>query len=147
MGYVLKLRQQIGAKPMIVVGSAAVVCRQQRLLLVKRTDNHAWGLPAGSKELNESTEATAKRELHEETGLKAQSIRLLTVVSGQDMQYQYPNGDQIDSVTVVYALTATGDPDGDQLETSAAKFFDWHDLPTNLTPITQRILKELTMKQ
>ena len=147
MGYVLNLRQQVGAEPLIVVGAAAVVQRQQALLLVKRTDNHAWGLPAGSKELNESTLTTAKRELHEETGLVAQSANLLTVVSGAGMQYQYPNGDQIDSVTVVYKLTATGEPSGDDDETSAAKFFDWEALPANLTPITQQILKELAVEK
>lgn len=143
MGYVLNLRQQIGSEPLIVVGSAAVVRRQQGLLLVKRTDNHAWGLPAGSKELNESTVTTVKRELNEETGLTAQSAKLLTVVSGTGMQYKYPNGDQIDSVTVVYDVTAIGEPSGDGDETSAAQFFEWDKLPAKLTPITEQILKEL----
>ncbi|WP_204120703.1 MULTISPECIES: NUDIX hydrolase [Levilactobacillus] len=147
MGYVLDLRQQVGAEPLIVVGAAAIVQRQQAVLLVKRTDNHAWGLPAGSKELNESTLTTAKRELHEETGLVAQSANLLTVVSGTGMQYQYPNGDQIDSVTVVYELTATGEPSGDDDETSDAKFFDWEAMPANLTPITQQILNVLATEK
>jgi len=63
------------------------------------------------------------------------------------MQYQYPNGDQIDSVTVVYAMTATGEPSGDDDETSAAKFFDRESLPANLTPITQRILNALAAEK
>ncbi|MFC6289301.1 NUDIX hydrolase [Levilactobacillus angrenensis] len=147
MGYVLNLRQQVGHTPLIVVGAAAVVYRQAALLLVHRTDNHFWGLPAGSKELNESTLTTAQRELAEETGLTAQAAKLLTVVSGAGMQYQYPNGDQIDSVTVVYEVTATGEPNGDDDETSAAKFFPLDQLPTELTPLTREILKTLAVGQ
>lgn len=146
MGYVLNLRQQVAQEPLIVVGAAAVVRRQNQLLLVKRTDNLAWGLPAGSKELNEALETTATRELREETGLVATQANLLTVISGPGMQYTYPNGDQIDSVTAVYAVTAIGDARGDQDETSAAKFFSVNRLPANLTPITKRILSELTLE-
>jgi len=47
----------------------------------------------------------------------------------------------------VYELTATGEPSGDDDETSAAKFFDWEALPANLTPITQQILKELAVEK
>ncbi|WP_407886384.1 NUDIX domain-containing protein [Levilactobacillus sp. N40-8-2] len=143
MGYVLNLRQSIGSQQLIVVGAAAVVLKQQQLLLVKRTDNLLWGLPAGSKELTEDLQTTAIRELNEETGLVGQDPKLLTVVSGVGMQYTYPNGDQIDSVTTVYQLTATGELRADQDETSLAKFFSLAELPPTLTPITQRILNQL----
>jgi len=138
MGYVLDLRQKIGQQPLIVVGSAAIVRQQQQLLLVERRDNHLWGLPAGSKELNEDTAVTAERELQEETGLQGIVQQLLAVVSGQDMQYTYPNGDQIDSVTVVYNVTATGSLTNATDETSAASFFDLNELPEQLTPLTKR---------
>lgn len=144
MGYVLDLRQTIGSQPLIVVGAAAVVISAQQLLLVKRTDNALWGLPAGSKELTEDLATTAARELHEETGLIGQQPKLLTVVSGRGMQYTYPNGDQIDSVTAVYQLTATGELYADQTETSSATYFPLDALPAELTPITQRILQALS---
>lgn len=143
MGYVLDLRQTIGSQPLIVVGAAAVVISAQQLLLVKRTDNALWGLPAGSKELTEDLATTAGRELHEETGLTGRQPKLLTVVSGRGMQYTYPNGDQIDSVTAVYQLTATGKLYADQTETSSAMYFPLDELPAELTPITQRILQAL----
>jgi len=145
MGYVLDLRQKIGQQPLIVVGSAAIVRQQQQLLLVERRDNHLWGLPAGSKELNEDTAVTAVRELQEETGLQGAVQQLLAVVSGQDMQYTYPNGDQIDSVTVVYDVTATGSLANATDETSAANFFDLNQLPEQLTPLTKKILKTLKL--
>ncbi|MFD1549160.1 NUDIX hydrolase [Levilactobacillus fuyuanensis] len=147
MGYVLNLRELIGPQPLIVVGAAAVVLRHQQLLLVKRTDNLLWGLPAGSKELAENLQTTAIRELREETGLIGQQPKLLTVVSGAGMQYTYPNGDQIDSVTTVYQLTVSGELRADQDETSAAKFFPLAKLPATLTPITKRVLTQLRNTQ
>lgn len=144
MGYVLDLRQKMGSQPLIVVGAAAVVLRAQQLLLVKRTDNGLWGLPAGSKELAEDLATTASRELREETGLVGRQAKILTVVSGPGMQYTYPNGDQIDSVTTVYQLTATGELYADQTETSSATYFPLDALPTELTPITRRILQALS---
>lgn len=142
MGYVLDLRQAVGSRPLIVIGAAALVQQAGQLLLVKRRDNGLWGLPAGSKELNESLTTTAIRELREETGLMGQQPKLLAVVSGSQMQYQYPNGDQIDSVTTVYALQASGQPTSSD-ETSDVRLFDWQQLPENLTLITSRILNEL----
>ncbi|WP_125572920.1 NUDIX hydrolase [Levilactobacillus huananensis] len=144
MGYVLDLRQVIGSRPLIVVGAAAVVInKKQQLLLVKRTDNRLWGLPAGSKELNESLVTTAQRELHEETGIDGQQPKLLTIVSGTGMQYTYPNQDQIDSVTAVYELTATSQQDITSSEIETIDYFALTALPDNLTPITKRILIEL----
>ncbi|KRO03878.1 ADP-ribose pyrophosphatase [Levilactobacillus paucivorans] len=133
-----------GSRPLIVVGAAAfVTSNQQQLLLVKRTDNQLWGLPAGSKELNESLVTTAQRELHEETGLVGQQPSLLTVVSGAGMQYTYPNQDQIDSVTAVYKMTATGQQNVTSSEIETIGYFSMTALPDDLTPITKRILNEL----
>ncbi|WP_143463546.1 NUDIX domain-containing protein [Levilactobacillus enshiensis] len=145
MGYILDLRQKVGQQPLIVIGSAAVVRQHQQLLLVKRRDIQLWGLPAGSKELNEDTATTAERELHEETGLQGTVQQLLAVVSGQDMQYTYPNGDQIDSVTVVYDVLATGNLTNQTDETSAVKFYDLNHLPEQLTPLTKKILTTLNL--
>lgn len=145
MGYVLDLRQKLGQQPLIVAGAAAIVQQDQQLLLVERTDNHLWGLPAGSKELNEDLATTARRELREETGLDGVQPQLLTVVSGANMQYTYPNGDQIDSVTAVYALQVTGQALPDHDETSATDWFELDDLPTRLTPLTREILTRLKL--
>lgn len=144
MGYVLDLRKDMGSRPLIVVGAAAVVVRDHQLLLVHRLDNHLWGLPAGSKELHESLETTAIRELREETGLVGTGPELLTNVSGLGAQYHYPNGDQIDSVTAIYRLTAVGEPTGSN-ETSESRFWDRDRLPTALTPITRQILSEIQL--
>lgn len=61
----------------------AVVLRDDNVLLVRRAnppDQGLWGLPGGRMELGETHLEAALRELEEETGLKADAPRLLTVL-------------------------------------------------------------------
>lgn len=142
MGYVLDLREQVGHQALVVAGAAVIATNAtDELLLVKRTDNQLWGLPAGSTEPGETTVQTAQRELIEETGLTVGPLTLVDVFSGPKFHYVYPNGDIIDSVTILYRGAVTGG----QLvtatnETSAAQFFAKSALPTALTPITKQLL-------
>lgn len=142
MGYVLKLRQLVGHQPLVVAGAAIMAQNSTgQVLLVYRTDNHCWGLPAGSTEPGESVQQTARRELKEETGLTVGDLTLIDVFSGPKMHYQYPNGDVIDSVTTLYRATTRGGKLVQATdETSTAKFFDLAALPEPLTPLTRWML-------
>ncbi|MFC4063788.1 NUDIX domain-containing protein [Actinoplanes subglobosus] len=74
--YLGKVRASIGDTDTIFfVGARTVVFDEQgRLLLIQRSDNHRWAIPAGAMELGESMEECAVRELWEETGLRATSL-------------------------------------------------------------------------
>ncbi|GAA2890170.1 NUDIX domain-containing protein [Actinoplanes cyaneus] len=74
--YLGKVRASVGDTDTIFfVGARTVVLDEQgRLLLIQRSDNHRWAIPAGAMELGESMEDCAVRELWEETGLKATSL-------------------------------------------------------------------------
>ncbi len=142
MGYVLKLRQLVGHVPLVVPGAAIMAQNSVgKIVLVYRTDNHCWGLPAGSTEPGETVQQTARRELREETGLTVDELTLIDVFSGPKMHYQYPNGDVIDSATTLYrANTRGGELVQATNETSTAAFFDLADLPHPLTPLTKWML-------
>ncbi|AVK64635.1 phosphohydrolase [Lactobacillus sp. CBA3606] len=145
MGYVLDLRQKVGHRPLVVVGAAIMAQNVAgQLLLVHRTDNQCWGLPAGSTEPGEAVTTTARRELQEETGLTVETLTLMTVFSGPKMHYVYPNGDVIDSVTVLYrGLVTDGKLITQPNETDAATFFAPTALPAPLTPLTAWMLQNL----
>ncbi|WP_045740548.1 MULTISPECIES: NUDIX domain-containing protein [Actinoplanes] len=74
--YLGRVRASVGDTDTIFfVGARTVVLDEQgRLLLIQRSDNHRWAIPAGAMELGESLEQCAVRELWEETGLRATSL-------------------------------------------------------------------------
>jgi ADP-ribose pyrophosphatase YjhB (NUDIX family) len=65
------------------VGIGMVVLRGEAVLLVRRGQppaQGAWSLPGGGQELGETAEATARRELFEETGLTVGALWLAGTV-------------------------------------------------------------------
>ncbi|MFO7559722.1 MAG: NUDIX hydrolase [Desulfobacterales bacterium] len=61
------------------VGVAAIVVRDQKVLLGKRKNSHgsgSWQFPGGHLEFKEEIKACAAREVLEETGIHIKNIRL-----------------------------------------------------------------------
>ena len=103
MDYILQLRQYIGHRPILLVGAAILVLDEQnRLLMMKRSDNECWSVPGGSMEPGELVEAAAKREILEESNLEIGEMSLFGVFSGPELFYKYPNGDEVYNVIIVY---------------------------------------------
>lgn len=103
MDYILQLRQYIGHRPVLMVGAAILVLDgQNRLLLMRRSDNACWGMPGGATEPGEIVENAARRETFEETNLVIGEMSLFGVFSGPELYYKYPNGDEVYNVTIVY---------------------------------------------
>ena len=62
-----------------IVGIGIIVLRPDAVLLVRRArppGQGSWSLPGGAQKLGETAEAAARRELAEETGLKAGALLL-----------------------------------------------------------------------
>ncbi len=57
------------------VSAVCVVKKGGKYLLCKREDNGLWTIPGGTIEKGETLEQAAKRELFEETGIKATGAR------------------------------------------------------------------------
>lgn len=106
MNYYEKLRKFIGHEPILTAGTILVVFNEKKEILMQlRSDFKQWGFPGGGLELGETLEETARRELEEETGLILDSLKLIDVVSGEETYREYPNGDKVYDVTIVYEIT------------------------------------------
>ncbi|WP_410983785.1 NUDIX hydrolase [Bacillus cereus] len=142
MGYIEELRKSVGTRPLILVGSAVIILNEkQEVLLQYRSDTYDWGIPGGAMELGETTEETARRELFEETGLEAKMLQFLGVLSGKDVYYCYPNGDEIYNVIHLYqAHHVSGKIELDE-EGLDLKYFPAEKLP-NLNKTTEKILQK-----
>jgi len=107
--YINYIRDRMGSDPVIFVGAVVVaVNRHGALLLQQRSDNGQWSFPGGMLEMGEALEDAAKREFKEETGRNISNLSLLSVASGKNHFYEYPNGDQVWNVTAIYACSLDG---------------------------------------
>jgi len=143
MGYIEELRALIGHHPIIMVGATVLITDNKgRLLLMRRCDNGCWGVPGGSMEPGENLEQTARRETHEETGLEIGEMSLFGVFSGAELFYEYPNGDQVYNVSIVYFThDFSGEIKLDPLEHTELHFFEIKNLPSPLSPPLKPIIQ------
>ncbi len=103
-----------------------------RILFQRRTDfRDWWGLPGGLLEPGETPTACLRREVLEETGLHIEPLGLTGVYSSPRYNVTYPNGDQVQQITLCYACRIVGGalkPDGS--EVAELEFF----APSRLPP-------------
>ena len=142
MDYVLELRQYIGHRPLLLVGAGVLILDpQNRLLLLKRTDNECWGFPGGSLEPGEVVEQAARREAMEETNLEIGELSLFGVFSGPELYYKYPNGDEVYNICIAYL---SSDWRGEiQLndEHSEWNWFAATEIPKNISPPIRPVIE------
>jgi len=122
--------------PILLTGASVIVeNRQEEILLILRSDTKCWGYPGGSVDINEVVEEAAKRELFEESGLTANSLKLFGVFSGKELYYVYPHGDEVSIVDIVYLCNDyTGEARADFRESDKVSFFALESLPNNISP-------------
>ncbi len=111
--YILDLRRTYGSGRLLLPGVSAVVVRDdlgppgvRHLLLVRRSDNGQWSVPAGIVEPGEQPAATMVRELLEETRVQATVDRLVLLT--MDPEITYPNGDICQYVALTFRATYLG---------------------------------------
>jgi 8-oxo-dGTP pyrophosphatase MutT (NUDIX family) len=101
--FVLRLREKVGHDVLPLVGVIAVVLdHDRRILLTLRRDTQRWALIGGIVEPGEPPARTAVREVLEETGVRADIERLVSIVA--ERERRYPNGDRVHFLTLQFVL-------------------------------------------
>lgn len=147
MSYAMELRKIVGHRPLILPGAVVLIFNETKQLLLQHRYDGSWGLPGGLMELGESLEETARREVKEEVGLDIGELELIEVCSGKDFYLKLAHGDELYSVTAVYATNhSSGDIVIDNNESIGAQYFDLNELPDNLTSGTQAFIEPYFQK-
>ena len=122
--------------PSRFVGAAAAVIDEARhILLVRHTYGALnWELPGGMSEPGESFEATALRELREETGLVARIDQLTGIY------YKHENDSHHLVFRCVVEDGAVPAPSSDEI--SDCRYFAPHQLPRPLSDFTYRRIRD-----
>jgi 8-oxo-dGTP pyrophosphatase MutT (NUDIX family) len=143
--YMGRLRAAAGNDVLLFVGARGIVRDGTgRVLLICRSDNGHWALPAGAMELGESIAECAAREVFEETGLVVREATPFVLYSGAahtdtDM---YGHTYQL-HVTGFRVDAYRGDLRRQTDETSDARYFPPDALPEPLSPSVPRTLADL----
>jgi 8-oxo-dGTP pyrophosphatase MutT (NUDIX family) len=109
-GYLGRLRECVGHDLLLSPAAAACIRDEDgRILLLRRSDGeNLWGFPGGAIEPGERAADAVVREVREETGLEVEPVALIGVYSSPDYVFAYPNGDQVQPVTVFFECRVVG---------------------------------------
>jgi len=148
MGYISDIRKKVGPMPLVAAFSVMVVFdEEKKILLEERSDDGYWDFPGGSIEFNEKAEDAAKRELFEETGLRAKRFKLFGIYSGPLTYYKYQNGDEVSGVDIVYLCQEVeGTLLAQKEEVSKLAWFDLKEAPSKMSPRNHQIVSDLIKK-
>ncbi|MDF2719017.1 MAG: hydrolase [Paenibacillus sp.] len=129
--YLGQLRKIVGHRMLIAPAARAIIQdEKERILLVKRSDNGAWVMPAGGMELHESILDCLKREVKEETGLNVLSAKLIALYTGPKYEYTNGYGDENKMFSSVFLVDQwSGQIIEETDETTDARFFAIDELP------------------
>lgn len=115
------MRQYVGHARLILPGvSAAVFNNEGHVLAIHNKKRDFWDVPGGLADLDESSSATAVREVREETGLEVEPVNIISVLSDPSLlSGQLPNGDEFRGVDMVLECRVVGGeikPDGEEVD-------------------------------
>jgi len=113
--------------PKCVVG-AVVGNDDGEILLVQRSDSGIWLYPTGWADVGYSPSEVAVKEVHEETGIECEPVRLLTIIDGLRAGFT-----RVPLYSMVFYCKATGgELKGHPLETLDVGWFAQDALPDDL---------------
>ena len=108
----ISVGHRVGKDGGLAVGCSASIfdTTQQKMLLIRRSDNDRWAVPGGYMEPGESLSEACNREVVEETGLTVKIQRLIGVYTSPNILLEYPDGNKWQLVVLHFeAITIDGE--------------------------------------
>lgn len=132
--YIQTMRKLVGRETLVTVGCGAIIEDEEgRILLQRRKDQNNWCIPGGVMEIGETFLETVAREVEEETDLVIHDPELFGIYSGPSCFKEYPNGDKVFSVQVIFCVKKyTGVLKQEGAESFEHQFFRKDELPSTL---------------
>ena len=125
--YVKYIRSMVGHNKIIMNAFGAIVVKDDKILLQKRSDNNKWGLSGGIMEMDETCQEAAIREVKEETGLDIKLDYLVGIYHNKNCSWS--SGDKAHVIFVCFkASIISGELQKDS-ESLELKFFGNDELP------------------
>ncbi|SDZ38832.1 ADP-ribose pyrophosphatase YjhB, NUDIX family [Micromonospora pattaloongensis] len=143
--YLGQLRALAGDRILMFTGSRGVLRDGDgRVLLIERSDNGYWAMPAGAMELGESITECVTREVWEETGLRVRTVTPFALYTGGDYTFTNMYGDTYQLFVTAFRIDAwDGELARQTTETTDARFFPPDALPSPLSPTVAETLADL----
>lgn len=101
--YYLNLRKKIGHDLLIYPAAvAAIVNKNNEVLLVKKRQGKLWGFPGGGIEPDETVHEALQRELREEINCEVEIGKLIALYTNPKYDMAYHNGDKIHPIMMLF---------------------------------------------
>ena len=117
-----------------IFSAGGIVIKQDedgpRILVTQHSKHKGWDFPKGHREIYESEEQTALREVEEETGVKAEIIERV----GETKYFYYEEGERVLKTVVFYLMKYIGEGEATTaFEVSGTKWLPIDEVKDQLT--------------
>ncbi|MGH2707462.1 MAG: NUDIX domain-containing protein [Actinomycetota bacterium] len=112
----------------LVPAASAIVCDDDKILLLRRSDNSLWTIPGGAMEIGETIRQTVTREVREETGLDVEPISIVGVYSDPGHVVEFSNGEVRQQFSICFVCRIIGGSPSPGPEATKVGFFAHEDI-------------------
>jgi ADP-ribose pyrophosphatase YjhB (NUDIX family) len=118
------------ANSIVPAATAFVLDRQERVLLIRRTDNGLWAIPGGAQDFGESIAQTAVRETKEEAGTDIEVTGIVGIYTDPKHVMAYSNGEVRQQFSICFSARYVGGAPTPSSESSDVRWMNRSELAT-----------------
>ena len=96
------------ANSIVAATTAFVLDEQNRVLLIRRTDNGLWALPGGAQDFGEYIAETAARETKEEAGVNIEVTDIVGIYTNPNHLVEYSDGEVRQQFSICFRAALIG---------------------------------------